>query len=76
MSDLCKSSGVGESYGLTKRMEPVSNCRDLRKKDLKWNTLTPRIEIDPETYVVRANGVVLTCEPARVLPLAQKFFLF
>ncbi|MBI3870296.1 MAG: urease subunit alpha [Verrucomicrobia bacterium] len=76
VSDLCKSSGVGESYGLTKRMEPVSNCRDLRKKDLKWNTLTPRIEIDPETYVVRANGVVLTCEPARVLPLAQKFFLF
>jgi urease subunit alpha len=54
----------------------VSNIRQVTKKDLKLNDYTPRIEVDPETYEVRADGELLTCEPATVLPMAQRYFLF
>jgi urease alpha subunit len=67
---------VAAAYGLTKHIEPVSHCRNLGKKDMKWNDATPAITVDPETYEVRADGELLTCEPARVLPLAQRYFLF
>ena len=76
VSALCQSSGMARSYGLSKRVEAVRECRDIGKKDMKWNSLTPNILVDPETYEVTADGVLLTCEPARVLPLAQLFFLF
>jgi urease subunit alpha len=76
VSQAAKAAGVGKRYGLTKRVEAVRGCRKIGKKDLKWNDATPKITVDPETYEVRADGELLTCEPAAVLPLAQKYFLF
>jgi len=67
---------VGKNYGLTKRIEAVKGCRKLTKHDLKWNNALPQITVDPETYEVRADGELLTCQPAKILPLAQKYFLF
>jgi len=68
--------GIAQRLGLQKQVVPVQQCRALGKKDLIHNAALPRIEVDPETYVVKADGQVLTCEPARVLPLAQRYFLF
>ena len=62
--------------GLAKRLEPVRNCRDVTKADMLHNNATPVIEVDSETYVVRADGELLVCEPAKVLPMAQRYFLF
>jgi urease subunit alpha len=76
VSQLCKTKGVAKGYGLTKRIEAVKGCRAIGKKDLKWNNAMPRITVDPETYEVRADGELLRCEPAAVLPLAQRYFLF
>jgi urease subunit alpha len=73
-------SGAGlahvEKLGLKRRLVPVKNCRNIGKANLIHNSSTPRIEVDPETYEVRADGELLTCEPADVLPLAQRYFLF
>ena len=76
VSSLCKEQGIASTYGLTKRIEAVRGCRNLGKKAMKWNDALPRITVDPETYEVRADGELLTCEPAKVLPLAQRYFLF
>ena len=76
VSQLCASEGVAKSYGLTKRIEAVKGCRAVTKRDLKWNDALPKITVDPETYEVRADGELLKCEPAKVLPLAQRYFLF
>jgi urease subunit alpha len=76
VSQSCKNDGVAKQYNLSKRIEAVRGCRKIRKKDLKWNDATPKLVVDPETYQVRADGELLTCEPAKVLPLAQKYFLF
>jgi len=65
-----------ERLGLRKRLVTVENCRKIGKRDMLHNSATPRIEVDPETYEVRADGELLTCEPASVLPLAQRYFLF
>jgi urease subunit alpha len=65
-----------ETLGLKKRLAPVQNCRKIGKADMIHNSATPNIEVDPETYEVRADGELLTCEPASVLPLAQRYFLF
>jgi urease subunit alpha len=65
-----------ERLGLRKRLVTVQNCRKIGKADMIHNSATPRIEVDPETYEVRADGELLTCEPASVLPLAQRYFLF
>jgi len=65
-----------EKLGLGKRLVPVQNCRKIGKADMLHNSATPRVEVDPETYEVRADGELLTCEPASVLPLAQRYFLF
>ena len=64
------------ALGLKKRLEPVSGCRRITKADMVRNDATPEIDVDPETYVVRADGELLVCEPAPVLPLAQRYFLF
>ena len=61
---------------LEKPLVAVKNTRKIGKKDMKHNDATPRIDVDPETYAVRADGELLTCEPARELPLAQRYFLF
>ena len=67
---------MGQHLGLRKRLVAVRGTRRLTKKDLRLNDATPRIEVDPETYQVRADGELLTCEPASVLPMAQRYFLF
>ncbi len=69
-------AGVPEKLGLRKRAVAVHDTRAIGKKDLKLNDSRPRIDVDAQTYEVRADGVLLTCEPARVLPLAQRYFLF
>jgi urease subunit alpha len=76
VSQLAKNANVGNNYGLTKQVVPVKGCRKVGKKDLKWNNAMPKITVDPETYEVRADGELLTCQPAKVLPLAQRYFLF
>ncbi|MGA2247275.1 MAG: urease subunit alpha [Verrucomicrobiota bacterium] len=76
VSGLARQQGVAEKYGLSKRVEAVKGCRSVGKKDLKWNNAMPKIAVDPETYEVRADGELLTCEPAKTLPLAQRYFLF
>ena len=65
-----------QSLGLKKRLEPVRNCRTISKADMLHNSATPVIEVDPETYAVRADGELLVCEPVSVLPMAQRYFLF
>ena len=66
--------GIQEKF--KKRATAVRNCRTIGKKDMIHNSATPHIEVDPETYEVRADGELLTCEAAQVLPLAQRYFLF
>ena len=61
---------------LAKPLVAVSNTRRIGKHNMKLNDATPRIDVDPETYAVRADGELLVCEPAKVLPLAQRYFLF
>jgi urease alpha subunit len=76
VSGVAASAHVGEAYGLSKRVEAVKGCRGIGKRNLKLNDACPKITVDPETYQVTADGERLTCEPAAVLPLAQKYFLF
>ncbi len=61
---------------LSKPLIAVKDTRKVGKKDMKWNDLTPKMDVDPETYAVRADGELLVCEPAKVLPMAQRYFLF
>jgi len=67
---------IPKRLGLEKTAVAVAHCRDIGKADMIHNDATPNIEVDPETYEVHADGELLTCEPAKVLPLAQKYFLF
>jgi urease subunit alpha len=76
VSRAAAAAGVGARYGLRKRVEPVRGCRGIGKKDMKLNDALPKITVDPESYRVTADGEVLACEPAKVLPLAQRYFLF
>jgi len=76
VSQAALAGGLGERLGLRKRLVAVSGTRHLRKRDLILNDYLPQIEVDSQTYEVRADGQLLTCEPASVLPLAQRYFLF
>ena len=76
VSQAAYDAGVGESLGLSKILVPVKNIRNVGKKDMIHNSATPKLEVDPETYAVRADGELLVCEPAKVLPMAQRYFLF
>ena len=70
------AAGIADTYGLIKRVVPVHGIRSLRKSDMVHNNHQPKITVDPETYQVVADGEFLTCEPAKVLPMAQRYFLF
>lgn len=70
------SAGVAQKLGLRKMIAPVKECRSIAKRDMVHNSATPTIDVDPETYEVRVDGNLISCEPARVLPLAQRYFLF
>ena len=76
VSAAAQDAGIREKLGLAKQTLPVRNTREIGKKDLKLNNATPHVEVNPETYEVRADGVLLTCQPAEVLPMAQRYFLF
>jgi urease subunit alpha len=76
VSGAAIESGTAQSYGLRKQIVAVKGCRSLGKKDMRFNDATPTIDVDPETYQVKANGVLLRSTPASVLPLAQRYCLF
>jgi urease subunit alpha len=76
VSQAALASGMAERLNLRKRLVAVQNTRSIRKRDLVLNDYQPKIEVDSQTYQVRADGQLLTCEPAKVLPLAQRYFLF
>ncbi|MEO1582374.1 MAG: urease subunit alpha, partial [Pseudomonadota bacterium] len=76
VSAAAQSLNIGERLGLAKQTLPVRNTRDISKADMKLNDACPDISVDPETYEVHADGELLTCEPADVLPMAQRYFLF
>jgi urease subunit alpha len=76
MSQAGMQAEVGRHLGLQKPLSAVSGCRDVKKRHMVHNGYLPKMEIDPQTYRVRADGQLLTCDPATVLPLAQKYFLF
>src|SRR5436309_1389513 len=76
VSQAAITKGVAKKWGLTRPMLAVKGTRKIGKKDMVHNTLCPKIEVDPETYEVRADGELLTCEPAQSLPMAQRYFLF
>ena len=76
ISEAALVSGVAQKIGLQKSVLAVAGCRTVTKADMALNDYTPKIDVDTETYEVRADGVHLTCEPARELPLAQRYFLF
>jgi urease subunit alpha len=76
VSQAALETEVGRKLGLHKPLAPVFGTRELRKSDLKLNDALPVIEVDPETYQVRADGELLVCEPAKTLPMSQRYFLF
>ncbi|MEH7121185.1 urease subunit alpha [Neobacillus vireti] len=76
ISQAAFKKGIHETLGLKKIVKPVSGIRQLTKKSMVFNGETPEIEVDPQTYEVKVNGELITCEPAEVVPMAQRYFLF
>jgi urease subunit alpha len=76
VSQAALAAGIGTRLGLAKTLEAVKGIRSLSKADMVLNGYTPEMSVDPETYEVRADGMLLTCEPATSLPMAQRYFLF
>ncbi|MEX0329204.1 MAG: urease subunit alpha [Ruegeria sp.] len=76
VSEAAWADGIGDALGLAKQTVAVQNTRNIGKRDLVLNDATPQIDVDPETYEVRADGELLTCQPAEELPMAQRYFLF
>ncbi len=76
VSQAAQAAGVKERFGLAKNVSAVKNIRGVRKQHMIHNAYLPRMEIDPQTYLVRADGQLLTCEPASSLPMTQRYFLF
>lgn len=76
VSQLGLENDIKTQLNLQKQLSAVKGCRSIGKRDLKLNNYQPKIEVDPQTYEVRADGELLSCDPATVLPLAQRYFLF
>jgi urease subunit alpha len=76
VSKAALSNDIGTTLGLKRRLGACTNVRGVRKSDMVHNSATPKVDVDPQTYEVRADGELLTCEPAEVLPLAQRYMLF
>lgn len=76
VSQAAIAAGIPKQIGLRKTAVAVANTRQLSKRNMKLNYALPQMEVDPETYEVRADGELLTCEPATILPMAQRYFLF
>jgi urease subunit alpha len=76
VSEAALAGDIGGQLGLDRRLVAVRGCRSVTKADMRLNDYQPAMEVDPQTYEVRADGELLTCEPAEVLPMAQRYFLF
>ena len=76
ISQAALDAGVPEQLGLKKQIAVVKGCRAVQKTDLIHNDYLPSIEVDPQNYQVKADGQLLWCDPAEVLPMAQRYFLF
>jgi urease subunit alpha len=76
VSQLAMQSDIGGQYGLSKTLTAVKNIRQVGKRHMVHNDYTPRMDVDPQTYAVKADGQLLVCEPADILPMAQRYFLF
>ena len=76
VSQAAQDKKLAANLGLAKQTQPVQNTRNISKVDMVFNNHQPEIEVHPETYEVRADGELLTCEPATELPMAQRYFLF
>ena len=76
VSQASYENDIGNALELRKKTAPVKNTRDINKSNMVYNDLCPKVEVDPETYEVRANGEILTCEPASELPMTQRYFLY
>ena len=76
VSQASIDNGAVASYGLKKRAVPVIGCRSVSKKSMKWNEKTPKMKVDPESYEVTADGVLMDVQPAERLPLARTYNLF
>jgi urease subunit alpha len=76
ISQAAQSAGIHQAYGLQKTVSAVKGIRSVQKRHMIHNGYTPVMEVDAQTYVVRADGQLLTCEPAHTLPMAQRYFLF
>ncbi|RCW82384.1 urease subunit alpha [Phyllobacterium bourgognense] len=76
VSKAALDDGIGDKLKLGKRLVAVGGIRTIRKKDMIHNGLTPKLEVDPQTFQVRVDGDLITCEPAEILPMAQRYFLF
>jgi len=76
VSQAAAANGIGAQLGLEKSVLAVQGTRNIGKADMIHNAARPQIDVNPETYEVRADGELLTCDPATELPLAQRYFLF
>ena len=76
VSKAAIDAGIKEALNLNKIVTACKNTRSVQKKDMRLNSYQPKIDVDPQNYQVHADGVLLTCEPVSVLPMAQKYFLF
>jgi len=77
VSGAALQADIAGRFGLARELVAVRNCRSgIGKRSMVHNATLPKIEVDPETYEVRADGVLLVCEPAKVLPMAQRYFMF
>ena len=76
VSKLSLEKDTFKNSGINKTLIPVKNVRNISKKDMVLNYYCPKIEVNPETYEVKADGELITCEPAETLPLAQRYFLY
>ncbi|MDG1170431.1 MAG: urease subunit alpha, partial [Sulfitobacter sp.] len=76
VSGAAQAADLRGTLGLAKQTIAVKNTRNIGKADMVLNDALPKVEVDPETYEVRADGVLLTCQPAEVLPMAQRYFMF
>jgi len=76
LSQAAAQSDLANTLGLKSLIGEVRGCRTVRKADMIHNNYQPDISVDPQTYEVKADGVLLTCEPAEELPMAQRYFLF
>jgi len=76
VSQASHAANIADRYGLERNLVPVHGIRKLRKSNMIHNSWLPKITVDPETYEVFADGELLFCEPAKILPMAQRYFLF